>query len=112
MRGALRWASADLRAHRVQSAVMVAVVAGVVAALVLAATLLAGALNPWQQLFARTRGADMLLYLADGTSTGELHTLPGVRTVGRPYDKTTATLVAGVQHSQVQLDGMPTALPV
>jgi len=111
VRGALRWASADLRAHRVQSAVMVAVVAGVVAALVLAATLLAGALNPWQQLFARTRGADMLLYLADGTSTGELHTLPGVRTVGRPYDKTTATLVAGVQHSQVQLDGMPTALP-
>ena len=112
MRGALRWASADLRAHRAQSAVMVAVVAGVVAALVLAATLLAGALNPWQQLFARTRGADMLLYLADGTQTGQLGTLPGVRSVGQPYQEAPATLVAGgVQKSPVQLDGMSAALP-
>ena len=112
MRGALRWASADLRAHRAQSAVMVAVVAGVVAALVLAATLLAGALNPWQQLFARTSGADMLLYLADGTETGQLGTLPGVRGVGQPYQEAPATLVAGgVQKSPVQLDGMSAAPP-
>jgi len=95
MRGALRWARADLRAHRAQSVVMVAVVAGVVAALVLAATLLAGALNPWQQLFARTRGADMLLYLANGTETGQLRTLPGVRSVGQPYQEAPGTLVAG-----------------
>jgi putative ABC transport system permease protein len=112
VRGALRWASADLRAHRAQSAVMVAVVAGVVAALVLAATLLAGALNPWQQLFARTRGADMLLYLANGTETGQLGTLPGVRSVGQPYQEAPATLVAGgVQKSPVQLDGMSAAPP-
>jgi putative ABC transport system permease protein len=90
---------------------MVAVVAGVVAALMLAATLLAGALNPWQQLFARTRGADVLLYLADGTPIGQLHTLPGVRTVGQPYDAAAATLVAAAQKSPVQLDAMPTALP-
>jgi len=111
MRGALRWARADLRAHRTQSAVMVAVVAGVVAALVLAAMLLAGALNPWQQLFARTRGADVLLFLADGTPTGQLRTLPGVRTVGQPYDAAPATLVTGAQKSSVQLDGMSTTLP-
>jgi putative ABC transport system permease protein len=55
MRGALRWVRADLRAHRGQSVTTVAVVAGVVAALVLAVMLLEGALNPWQQLFARTR---------------------------------------------------------
>jgi putative ABC transport system permease protein len=111
VRGALRWARADLRAHRAQSAVMVAVVAGVVAALVLAAALLAGALNPWQQLFARTRGADMLVHLAGGTPTGPLRALPGVRAVGQPYAAAPATVVAGVQKSPVQLDGMPTSLP-
>ena len=47
MRGSLRWTRADLRAHRGQSVLTVAVVAGVVAALVLATMLLEGALNPW-----------------------------------------------------------------
>jgi putative ABC transport system permease protein len=111
VRGALRWAHADLRAHRAQSAAMVAVVAGVVAALMLAAMLLAGALNPWQQLFARTRGADVLLYLADGTPTWQLHALAGVRTVGQPYDAAAATLMSDAPKSPVQLDGMSTALP-
>ncbi len=111
MRGALRWARADLRVHRGQSAVMVAVVAGLVTALVLAATLLAGALNPWQQLFARTRGADLLLYLADGTGTGQLDRLPGVRAVGPPYDAAPASLVLGAQKSSVQLDAMPATPP-
>jgi putative ABC transport system permease protein len=109
--GALRWAQADLRAHRVQSAVMVAVVAGVVAALLLAAVLLEGALNPWQQLFARTHGADALLFLAHGTPTRQLSALPGVGAVGRPYDAASATLVRGVQKSPVQLDGVPMTLP-
>ena len=59
MRGTLRWARADLRARRGQALVTVAVVAGVVAALFLATMLLQGAVNPWQQLFARTRGADI-----------------------------------------------------
>jgi putative ABC transport system permease protein len=111
VRGALRWARADLRAHSGQSAVMVTVVGGVLAALVLAATLLAGALNPWQQLFAHTHGADMLLYLADGTPTSQLSALDGVRTVGQPYNVAPATLVLGAQRSPVQVDAMPTALP-
>ena len=54
------------------------------AALVLAVMLLEGALNPWQQLFARTHGADVLVYLPDGTPTGQLRALPGVTAVGRP----------------------------
>ena len=72
MRGTLRWARADLRARRGQALVTVAVVAGVVTALFLATMLLQGAVNPWQQLFARTRGADVLIYFANGTNTGEL----------------------------------------
>jgi putative ABC transport system permease protein len=111
MRGAVRWVRADLRAHRSQSAVTVAVIAGVVAALVLAVMLLAGALNPWQQLFSRTRGADVLVYLADGTPTGQLRTLPGVTAVAAPYDAAPATLVQGAQKSPVQLNGMSTRPP-
>ena len=60
-RGTGRWIRADLRAHRSQSAVTIAVITGVVAALVLAVMLLEGALNPWQGLFSRTRGADVLV---------------------------------------------------
>src|ERR1700748_3430946 len=90
---------------------MVAVVAGVVTALVLAVMLLEGALNPWQQLFNRTRGTDVLVYLAGGTSTGQLRGLPGVTAVGDPYDAAAATLVQGAQKSQVQLGGMKPTPP-
>jgi putative ABC transport system permease protein len=106
VRGSLRWIRADLRAHRSQSAVTVAVIAAVVAALVLAVMLLEGALNPWQELYARTSGADMLVYLADGTQAGQLRSIPGVTEVAASYDAAPATLVQGAQKSQVQLCGM------
>ena len=111
MRGTLRWVRADLRAHLGQSASTVAVVTGVVAALVLATMLLEGALNPWQQLFNRTRGADMLVYLGNGTPVKALRTLPGVQQVAAPYAAAPATLVQRAQKSPVQLDGMTPALP-
>ena len=111
MRGAIRWVRADLRAHRGQSVTTVAVVAGAVAALVLAVMLLEGALNPWQELFARTRGADVLVYLADGTRTSQLRSIPGVTAVGAPYDAASATLVQGAQKSPVQVRGMTSAPP-
>jgi putative ABC transport system permease protein len=111
MRGTLRWTRADLRSHRGQSALTVAVVAGVVAALVLATMLLEGALNPWQELFARTNGADMLVSLTDGTSVKQLHTLPGVRAVAAAYDAAPATLVQGAQKSPVELCGMKPTPP-
>jgi putative ABC transport system permease protein len=111
VRGAIRWVRADLRAHRGQSVTMVAVVAGVVTALVLAVMLLEGALNPWQELFARTRGADVLVYLADGTQAKQLRAIPGVTAVAAPYDAAAATLVQGAQKSPVQLCGMTPAPP-
>ena len=79
MRGTLRWARADLRARRGQALVTIAVVAGVVAALFLATMLLQGAVNPWQQLFARTRGADVLVYFQNGTNTKELRFVAGIQ---------------------------------
>jgi putative ABC transport system permease protein len=94
-----------------QSAVTVAVVAGVVAALVLAVMLVEGALNPWQELFARTSGADMLVYLADGTPVAQLRGLPDVKAVGVPYDAASATLAQGAEKFQVQLNGMSVRRP-
>jgi len=111
VRGGIRWIRADLRAHRAQSAVTVAVIAGVVASLVLAVMLLEGALNPWQELFARTQGADVLAYLTDGAPTGQLRAIPGVTAVAAPYDAAPATLVQGAQKSPVQLCGMTPAPP-
>jgi putative ABC transport system permease protein len=111
MHGTVRWIRADLRAHRSQSAVTIAVIAGVVAALVLAVMLLEGALNPWQELFNRTKGADVLVYLAGGTPTGQLRSIPGVTAVAAPYDAAPATLVQGAQKSQVQLCGMTSRPP-
>jgi putative ABC transport system permease protein len=111
MWAALRWVRADLRAHRGQSICTVAVVAGVVAALVLSTMLLEGALNPWQELFDRTHGADMLVYLNDRTPVGELRAQPGVQAAAAPYEAAPATLVQGVEKSPVDLLGMTPALP-
>jgi putative ABC transport system permease protein len=111
VRGAIRWVRADLRAHRGQSVTTVAVVASVVTALVLAVMLLEGALNPWQELFARTSGADALVYLADGTQAGQLRTVAGVTAVAAPYDAAPATLVQGARKSPVQLCAMTQAPP-
>ena len=111
MRGTLRWAHADLRAHRGQALLTIGVVAGVTAALFLATVLLQGAVNPWQQLFDRTRGADVLIYFANGTNTGDLHSLPGVQAVARPYQAASATLKQGAVRSPVELRAMTPALP-
>src|SRR5580700_6036715 len=111
MRGTLRWARADLRAHRGQALLTVGVVGCVVAALFLATMLLQGALNPWQQLFARTRGADVLVYFQNGSDTSELRSLPGVQAVGQPYQAASATLEQGAVRSPVELAGLTPVLP-
>jgi len=111
MRGTLRWARADLRARRSQALLTVGVVAGVVAALILATMLLQGAVNPWQQLFDRTRGADVLIYFTNGTNTSELHSLPGVQAVAPPYQAASATLKQSAVRSPVELRAMTPVLP-
>jgi len=111
MRGTLRWARADLRACRGQALITVAVVAGMVAALCLATMLLQGAVNPWQQLFAGTRGADVLIYFQNGTDTTELGSVPGVQAVARPYQAASATLEQGAVKSPVELRAMTPVPP-
>jgi len=111
MRGTLRWARADLRARRGQALLTIGVVGGVVAALFLATMLLQGALNPWQQLFTRTHGADVLVYFQNGTDTSELDSLPGVQKVGQPYQAASATLEQGAVRSPVELGSMTPVPP-
>ena len=111
MRGTLRWARADLRARRGQALLTIGVVGGVVAALFLATMLLQGALNPWQQLFTRTHGADVLVYFQNGTDTSELDSLPGVQKVGQPYQTASATLEQSAVRSPVELRGMTPVPP-
>jgi putative ABC transport system permease protein len=109
MRGTLRWARADLRARRGQALITVVVVAGVVASLLLATMLLQGAVNPWQQLFARTRGADVLIYFQNGTNTKELRYVAGIREIGKPYQAASATLEQSAVRSPVELRAMKPA---
>jgi putative ABC transport system permease protein len=111
MRGTLRWARADLRARRGQALVTVVVVAGVVTALVLATMLLEGAINPWRGLFARTNGADLVVYFSYGTDTAKLSALPGVRAVDGPFQAAPATLEQGPVKSPVQLIAMGQTRP-
>jgi putative ABC transport system permease protein len=111
VRGTLRWARADLRGRRSQALLTVGVVAGVVAALILATMLLQGAVNPWQQLFARTHGADVLIYFQNGTDLSELSSVPGVQEIGQPYQAASATLEQGPAQSPVELRGMTPVPP-
>jgi putative ABC transport system permease protein len=111
MRGTLRWARADLRARRGQALITVAVVAGVVTALMLATMLLQGAVNPWQQLFSRTHGADALIYFQNGTNTSELRYVAGIREIGQPYQAASATLEQSAVKSPVELRAMTSTLP-
>jgi putative ABC transport system permease protein len=111
MRGTLRWARADLRARRGQALITIAVVAGVVAALFLATMLLQGAINPWQQLFSRTRGADVLVYFSSGTNTSELRYVAGIQERSQPYQAASATLEQGAVKSPVELRAMTPVPP-
>src|ERR1700685_3823842 len=111
MRGTLRWARADLRGRRGQALLTIGVVAGVVGALFVGPLLLEGAVNPWQQLFARTRGADVLVYFQNGTDTSELRSLPGVHAVGQSYQAASATLDQGAVRPPVELAGLTPVPP-
>jgi putative ABC transport system permease protein len=111
MRAAVRWIRADLAARRTQVLVVMAVIAGVVASLLLSATVLAGATNPWQGLFAQTRGAQIWMRLAPGTGTGGLRRIGGVTAVAGPYTTASATLSQGPLQAPVGLRAMTPAMP-
>jgi putative ABC transport system permease protein len=112
VRATLRWIRADLRARGGQALAVVAVVAGVVIALLLSAALLQGATNPWQGLFAASKGAQIWLRVAPGSDVGALRSrVPGVTAVAGPYRAAAATVAQGKVRQPVELRAMNARLP-
>jgi putative ABC transport system permease protein len=88
VRATLRWAHADLRAHRGQSVFVVLASAGIIASLLLAVALFSYAANPWQRIFTQSKGAHVWLHTrgpADPDAITALGALDGVAGVSGPY---------------------------
>jgi putative ABC transport system permease protein len=117
MQATIRWIRADLYSRRGQAVTVVLVVAGVVTALLLSAALLQGATNPWQGLFAATRGAQIWLRLAPGSLTpgSDVRTLGsrvhGITGIAGPYRATAATVTLDKVPQPVELRAMSPRLP-
>jgi putative ABC transport system permease protein len=112
VRSGLKWIRADLRARPGQALTVVVVVAGVVTALLLSAALLQGATNPWQGLFAATRGAQIWLRLAPGSDVGLLKSrVQGVTAEAGPYQAAGATVARGKVQQPAELRAMTPRLP-
>jgi putative ABC transport system permease protein len=108
----IRWIRADLDSRRGQAVTVVLVVAGVVTALLLSAALLQGATNPWQGLFAATRGAQIWLRLAPGSNAGTLGSrVHGITGVAGPYRAAAATVAQDGTPQPVELRAMSPRLP-
>ncbi|WP_431783088.1 FtsX-like permease family protein [Streptomyces chumphonensis] len=88
MRAVLRWAHADLRAHRGEALFILLATAGITASLLLAGALFSYAANPWQRVFTQSEGAHVWLHTRAGTERSDiagLARLDGVADVAGPY---------------------------
>ncbi|MER7663717.1 FtsX-like permease family protein [Streptomyces sp. NPDC096193] len=106
MRATLRWAHADLRAHRGQSVFVVLASAGIIGSLLLAVALFSYAANPWQRIFTQSDGAHVWLHTraaADTDALSGLSDLEGVAGVSGPYRTGKATLESRGVRASVSL---------
>ncbi|MFE6839370.1 FtsX-like permease family protein [Streptomyces sp. NPDC057705] len=92
MRATLRWAHADLRAHRGEALFVVLASAGIIASLLLAGALFSYAANPWQRIFNQSQGAHIWLHTRGGADMDALTGVDGIAALSGPY-RTTATTV-------------------
>jgi len=107
----IRWIRADLRTRPGQALLSVSVVAGVVTALILAITMLAGAMDPWKGVFARSNGAHVWIHAPAGTDLTPLAHLDGVTGASGPYETAAATAVQEGQRAPIELRAMGIELP-
>jgi putative ABC transport system permease protein len=107
----IRWIRADLRTRPGQALLSVSVVAGVVTALILSITLLAGAMDPWKGLFARSTGAHVWIHTRAGTDLRPLSRMDGVTAVAGPYQTAIATAVQEGQRAPLELRALGSELP-
>ncbi|WP_404953762.1 FtsX-like permease family protein [Streptomyces sp. 147326] len=92
MRATLRWAHADLRAHRGEALFVVLASAGIIASLLLAGALFGYAANPWQRIFNQSQGAHIWLHTRAGADMDALTGVDGIADLSGPY-RTAATTV-------------------
>ncbi|NUL02843.1 ABC transporter permease [Streptomyces lunaelactis] len=111
MRATLRWAHADLRAHRGQSLFVVLASAGIIASLLLAVAMFSYAANPWQRIFTQSKGAHVWLHTGAGADTSALSGLDGVAGVSGPYRTGRATLESRGVRASVALRAADTRPP-
>ncbi|MER5466034.1 FtsX-like permease family protein [Streptomyces sp. NPDC002668] len=111
MRATLRWAHADLRAHRGQSLFVVLASAGIIASLLLAVALFSYAANPWQRIFTQSKGAHVWLHTRVAADTDALSGLDGVTGVSGPYRTGRATLESRGARASVSLRAAGTEPP-
>ncbi|MEW2084533.1 FtsX-like permease family protein [Streptomyces sp. NPDC005283] len=111
MRATLRWAHADLRAHRGQSLFVVLASAGIIASLLLAVALFSYAANPWQRIFTQSKGAHVWLHTRVAADTDALSGLDGVAGVSGPYRTGRATLESRGARASVSLRAAGTEPP-
>jgi putative ABC transport system permease protein len=107
----LRWIRADLRTRPGQALLSVSVVAGVVTALILAITMLAGAMDPWKGVFARSNGAHVWIHARPGTDLRPLAKIGGVTGVAGPYRTVAATAIQEGQRAPLELRALDSTLP-
>ncbi|MEU7279977.1 ABC transporter permease [Streptomyces sp. NPDC045431] len=103
MRAMLRWAHADLRTHRGEALFMIAATAGIVASLLLATALFGYATNPWQRLFAQSRGAHVWIHTGPAADAARLASLDGVEATAGPYRTATTTVASRGARAAVEL---------
>ncbi len=103
MRATLRWAHADLRAHRGQTLFSVLTTAGIIASLLLAAAMFSYATNPWERVFTQTRGAHVWVHTTAGAPVADLARLEGVAAASGPFTTARTTAEARGVRAAVEL---------
>ncbi|GHD97579.1 ABC transporter permease [Streptomyces alanosinicus] len=107
VRGSLRWAHSDLRAHRGEVLFLVLATAGIVASLLLATALFGYATNPWQRIFTQARGAHVWIHTVPSADARATARLDGVAAVAGPYRTESATVAVRGTRASVELRGTP-----
>ncbi|MEE1942671.1 FtsX-like permease family protein [Streptomyces sp. TRM 70361] len=103
MRATLRWAHADLRAHRGEALLTVLATVGITASLLLAGALFSYAADPWQRTFTQSEGAHVWLHTRAGAETDRLTALDGVEGVSGPFRTVRATVGLGGARAGAEL---------
>ncbi|MFJ9968642.1 ABC transporter permease [Streptomyces avermitilis] len=105
MRATLRWAHSDLRTHRGEALFLVLATVGVVVSLLLATALFGYATNPWERVFAQSRGAHVWIHVGPSMQTAGLARLDGIESVAGPYSTASTTVSSRGARASVEIRG-------